>query len=209
MGQRAAGGIEPESTRGGLKSYPSRSKACSWRELRGSRETRLAVLLLLFRTPDAFAHEVRLADPQVQQTRRGPTRCSALPGRGDACGWNSTVALPTHCATICPERLPVNNAFTERRKVKCCRGSTDRLHSRSRCHDDRRAGAPRATRRDDAGDAAYEPRRHSSWRWRRQGCRWPRPTRATALSTPPGVDHLCLSSRCSCWSWAGSALWRP
>jgi hydrogenase/urease accessory protein HupE len=86
----------------------------------------LAVLLLLFRAPDAFAHEVRPAYLQVQQTSAGTYDVLwKVPARGDVLRLGLYVALPTHCATIGPVRSSfVNNAFTERWKVRCTGGLT-------------------------------------------------------------------------------------
>ena len=110
----------------------------------------LAVLLLLFRAPDAFAHEVRPAYLQVQQTSAGTYEVLwKVPGRGDVL----RLGLYWPCDAlwkIGPVRSSfVDNAFTERWKVKCTGGLTGGhdSHSRSRCHDDGRAGAPRAARR--------------------------------------------------------------
>jgi hydrogenase/urease accessory protein HupE len=86
----------------------------------------LAVLLLLFRAPDAFAHEVRPAYLQVQQTSAGTYDVLwKVPARGDVLRLGLYVPLPTHCATIGPVRSSfVNNAFTERWKVRCTGGLT-------------------------------------------------------------------------------------
>jgi hypothetical protein len=91
----------------------------------------LVVLLLLISAPDAFAHEVRPAYLQVQQTSAGTYDVLwKVPGRGDALRLGLYVALPTNCGTIGPVRSSfVNNAFTERWNVRCAGGLTgDTIH---------------------------------------------------------------------------------
>ena len=91
----------------------------------------LVVLRILFRAPVAFAHEVRPAYLQVQQTSAGTYDVLwKVPGRGDGMRLGLYVELPTHCVTIGAVRSSfVNNAFTERWKVKRTGGLTgDTIH---------------------------------------------------------------------------------
>jgi hydrogenase/urease accessory protein HupE len=91
----------------------------------------LAVLLLLFHAPDLFAHEVRPAYLQVQETSGGTYDVLwKVPGRGDGARLGLYVTLPTHCEAIGPVRSSfVNNAFTQRWKAQCTGGMTgDTIH---------------------------------------------------------------------------------
>lgn len=88
--------------------------------------TLLSLVLLALFAPSAFAHEVRPAYLELQQT--GPETYDAfwkVPGQGENLRLGIYVELPAGCANVAePRGSMVNNAFTERWSVRCTGGVT-------------------------------------------------------------------------------------
>jgi len=86
----------------------------------------LCLILPLFLTSSALAHEVRPAYLELRQT--GPELFDVLwkvPGRGENLRLGLYVELPAGCTNVTrPRATMVNNAFTERWTVKCASGLT-------------------------------------------------------------------------------------
>ena len=86
----------------------------------------LILALLVTLAPDAFAHEVRPAYLEMHQT--GPETYDTLwkvPGQGENLRFGLYVELPSACADVTePRGSMVNEAYSERRTVRCAGGLT-------------------------------------------------------------------------------------
>jgi hydrogenase/urease accessory protein HupE len=84
------------------------------------------LVLLATLAPGVYAHEVRPAYLELRQT--GPETYDALwkvPGRGEDLRLGLDLELPAGCTNVTkPRAAMLNNAFTERRTVKCGGGLT-------------------------------------------------------------------------------------